>query len=189
MANETQITVIGRLTADPDLRFTQNGLAVANFTVASNPRTFDRQTNEWKDEEPTFWKVNAWRELGEHSAASLRKGMEVIVVGNVRTRPFQDREGQQRTSLELEATAVGPNLRGQNATVERAQTNQNQQQNRQQYQQQGQPPAPQPPQGQPVQQAGQQQPYQQGGQQQTWAPDPNQGQQQGGNIYQDESPF
>jgi single-strand DNA-binding protein len=173
MANETPITVIGRLTADPEIRYTQNGVAVANFNVASNPRTFDRQSNEWKDEEPTFWKANAWREMAEHVTQSLTKGTEVILVGNVRTRSFQDREGQQRSSLEVEVTAVGPNLRGATAQVQRAQTNQNQQQNRQQYNH-----------GQ------QQQPYQQGGgqAQQQW--EQPQGQpQQGGNIYEDESPF
>ena len=104
MAGETVITVVGNLTADPELRYTQNGLAVANFTIASTPRTFDRQANEWKDGDALFLRASVWREFAEHVAGSLTKGSRVIAQGRLRQRSYQDREGQQRTSIELEAT-------------------------------------------------------------------------------------
>ena len=102
MAGETVITVVGNLTADPELRYTQNGLPVANFTIASTPRTFDRQANEWKDGEALFLRASVWREFAEHVAGSLTKGMRVIAQGRLRQRSHQDREGNQRTSIELE---------------------------------------------------------------------------------------
>lgn len=121
MAGETVITIVGNLTADPELRYTQNGLAVANFTIASTPRTFDRQNNEWKDGDALFLRASAWKELGEHAANSLTKGSRVIVQGRLRQRSYQDREGQQKTSIELEVDEIGPSLRYATATVVRAQ--------------------------------------------------------------------
>jgi len=120
MAGETVITVVGNLTADPELRYTQNGLAVANFTIASTPRTFDRQANEWKDGDALFLRASVWREFAEHVAGSLTKGSRVIVQGRLRQRSYQDREGQQRTSIELEVDEIGPSLRYATAQVTRA---------------------------------------------------------------------
>ena len=110
MANDTQITVIGNLTADPELRFTQSGIAVASFTVASTPRTFDRQANEWKDGEALFMRSSVWRDQAENVAESLSKGDRVIAQGNLKQRSFTDREGNQRTSIELDVTDIGPAL-------------------------------------------------------------------------------
>jgi single-strand DNA-binding protein len=120
MAGETVITVVGNLTADPELRYTQNGLAVANFTIASTPRTFDRQANEWKDGDALFLRASVWREFAEHVAGSLTKGSRVIVQGRLRQRSYQDREGQQRTSIELEVDEIGPSLRYATAQITRA---------------------------------------------------------------------
>lgn len=150
MAGETILTLIGNLTADPELRHTQQGKPVANFTVASTPRNFDRQTNEWKDGEALFMRCAAWNELGEHSAQSLTKGMRVMVQGRLKQRSYQDKEGNQRTSIELEVDEIGPSLRYATAQVTRIQNGQGGQQ--QQAQQQMQPGygAPQgygPPQG------------------------------------------
>lgn len=202
MAGETEITVVGNLTADPELRFTQNGVAVANFTIASTPRTFDRQANEWKDGDALFLRSSVWREFAEHVAQTLTKGMRVIAQGNLRQRSYTDKEGQQRTSIELEITEIGPSLRYATAQVYRQQSNQNQQQNHQQAQQQSQQmqggyqggaPAQQPYQGGQQQQGQyQQQPQQQGGQQpqQQWQqPQGQPQQQQGGSQYDDETPF
>lgn len=97
MAGETQITLVGNLTADPELRFTPSGAAVANFTVASTPRTFDRQTNEWRDGEAMFLNCSVWRQAAENVAESLTKGMRVIVQGRLRARSYDDREGNRRT--------------------------------------------------------------------------------------------
>lgn len=97
MAGETVITVVGNLTADPELRYTQSGLPVANFTIASTPRTFDRQANEWKDGDALFLRASVWREFAEHVAGSLTKGMRVIATGRLRQRSYQDREDQNRT--------------------------------------------------------------------------------------------
>ena len=118
--NETQITVIGNLTADPELRYTQNGLPVANFTIASTPRNFDRAANEWKDGEALFLRASVWKEFAEHVAGSLTKGMRVIATGNLKQRSYQDREGNQRTAIELEVTEIGPSLRYATAQVTRA---------------------------------------------------------------------
>jgi single-strand DNA-binding protein len=120
MAGETIITVVGNLTADPELRYTQNGLAVANFTIASTPRTFDRQSNEWKDGEALFLRASVWREFAEHVAGSLSKGSRVVATGRLKQRSYDDRDGQKRTSIELEVDEIGPSLRYATAQVTRS---------------------------------------------------------------------
>ena len=117
MAGETVITVVGNLTADPELRFTPSGAAVANFTVASTPRTFDRQTNEWKDGDALFMRCNVWRQAAENVAETLTRGMRVMVQGRLRQRCFETREGEKRTVVELEVDEVGPSLRYATAKV------------------------------------------------------------------------
>ncbi|GAB3438053.1 single-stranded DNA-binding protein [Actinophytocola sediminis] len=117
MAGDTIITVIGNLTADPELRFTQSGAAVANFTVASTPRTFDRQSGEWKDGEALFLRCNIWRQAAENVAESLTRGARVIVSGRLKQRSFETREGEKRTVVELEVDEVGPSLRYATAKV------------------------------------------------------------------------
>ncbi len=119
MAGETVITVVGNLTADPELRYTQNGLAVANFTIASTPRTYDRQTNEFKDGEALFLRASAWRDFAEHIAGSLSKGSRVIVSGRLKQRSYDTREGEKRTVIELEVDEIGPSLRYATAQVTR----------------------------------------------------------------------
>jgi single-strand DNA-binding protein len=111
MAGETVITIIGNLTNDPELRFTPSGAAVANFTVASTPRTFDRQSNEWKDGETLFMRCSVWREAAENVAESLTRGTRVIVSGRLRSRTYDTKEGEKRTVVELEVDEVGPSLR------------------------------------------------------------------------------
>ena len=111
MANDTVITVIGNLTADPELRFTQSGIAVASFTIASTPRTFDRQSNEWKDGEALFLRCSIWRDAAENVAESLEKGTRVVAQGRLKQRSFTDREGQNRTSIELDVDEIGPSLK------------------------------------------------------------------------------
>ncbi|WP_055750662.1 single-stranded DNA-binding protein [Frankia sp. AvcI1] len=120
MAGETVITVVGNLTSDPELRFTSNGAAVASFTIASTPRTLDRQTNEWKDGEALFLRCSIWRQAAEHVAESLQKGARVIVTGRLKQRSFETREGEKRTVIELEVDEVGPSLRYATAKVVRA---------------------------------------------------------------------
>ena len=120
MAGDTVITVIGNLTADPELRFTPSGAAVANFTVASTPRTFDRQTNEWKDGEALFLRCNIWREAAENVTESLTKGARVIVQGRLKQRSYETREGEKRTVVELEVDEIGPSLRYATAKVNKA---------------------------------------------------------------------
>jgi single-strand DNA-binding protein len=120
VAGETVITVIGNLTADPELRFTASGAAVANFTVASTPRTFDRQSGEWKDGEALFLRCNIWRQAAENTAESLTRGMRVIVSGRLRQRSFETREGEKRTVMEMEVDEVGPSLRYATAKVNKA---------------------------------------------------------------------
>ncbi len=120
MAGDTVITVIGNLTDDPELRFTPSGAAVANFTVASTPRTFDRQTNEWKDGETLFLRCSIWRQAAENVAESLQKGMRVIAQGRLVSRSYEDREGQKRTVNELQVDEVGPSLTWATAKVTRA---------------------------------------------------------------------
>jgi single-strand DNA-binding protein len=117
MAGETVITVVGNLTADPELRFTPSGAAVANFTVAATPRTFDRQTNEWKDGDALFMRCNVWRQAAENVAETLTRGMRVMVQGRLRQRSFETREGEKRTVVELEVDEVGPSLRYATAKV------------------------------------------------------------------------
>ncbi|ALD65405.1 single-stranded DNA-binding protein [Glutamicibacter soli] len=121
MAGETVITVIGNLTADPELRFTPSGSAVANFTIASTPRTFDRQTNEWKDGEALFLRASVWREAAENVAETLTKGMRVIAQGRLRSRSYDTKEGERRTVMELEVDEIGPSLRFASAKVTRTQ--------------------------------------------------------------------
>lgn len=120
MAGETVITVVGNLTADPELRYTQSGVPVANFTIASTPRTLDRRTNEWKDGDALFLRASVWREFAEHVAGSLTKGMRVIAQGNLRQRNYETREGERRSSIELDVQEIGPSLRYATATVTRA---------------------------------------------------------------------
>jgi len=120
MAGETIITVVGNLTADPELRYTQTGLAVANFTIASTPRTFDRQTNDWKDGDALFLRASCWREFAEHVAGSLTKGSRVIATGRLKQRNYDDRDGNKRTAIELEVDEIGPSLRYATAQVTRA---------------------------------------------------------------------
>ena len=120
MAGDTIITVVGNLTADPELRFTASGAAVANFTVASTPRTFDRQSGEWKDGEALFLRCNIWREAAENVAESLTRGARVIVTGRLKQRSFETREGEKRTVVEVEVDEIGPSLRYATAKVNKA---------------------------------------------------------------------
>lgn len=122
MAGETVITVVGNLTSDPELRYTQNGLAVANFTIASTPRNFDRAANEWKDGEALFLRASVWREFAEHVAGSLTKGSRVIASGRLKQRSYETKEGEKRTSMELEIDEIGPSLRYATASLTRAQS-------------------------------------------------------------------
>ncbi|MBM4548718.1 single-stranded DNA-binding protein [Rhodococcus hoagii] len=117
---DTLITIIGNLVADPELRFTPAGAAVANFTVASTPRMFDKQTNEWKDGEALFMRCQVWREAAENVAESLSRGSRVIVTGKLRQRSYETREGEKRTVIELEVDEIGPSLRYATATVNKA---------------------------------------------------------------------
>ena len=117
MAGETPITVVGNLTADPELRFTPSGAAVANFTVASTPRNFDRQTNEWKDGEAMFLNCSVWRQAAENAAESLQRGMRVVVSGRLKARSFETREGEKRTVFEIDVDEVGPSLKYATAKV------------------------------------------------------------------------
>ncbi|SFN84278.1 single-stranded DNA-binding protein [Mycetocola miduiensis] len=122
MAGETVITVVGNLTSDPELRYTQNGLAVANFTIASTPRNYDRASSEWKDGEALFLRASVWREFAEHVAGSLTKGSRVIATGRLKQRSYETKEGEKRTSIELEVDEIGPSLRYATAQVTRAQS-------------------------------------------------------------------
>jgi single-strand DNA-binding protein len=117
MAGDTIITVVGNLTADPELRFTPSGAAVANFTVASTPRAFDRQTNEWKDGEALFMRCNVWRQAAENVAESLTRGARVVVTGRLKQRSYETKEGEKRTVVELEVDEIGPSLRYATAKV------------------------------------------------------------------------
>ncbi|RRD48305.1 single-stranded DNA-binding protein [Arachnia propionica] len=121
MAGETTITLVGNLTADPDLRFTPSGAAVASFTVASTPRTFDRQTGEWRDGDAMFLNCSVWRQYAEHVAESLTKGMRVIVQGRLKSRSFETQQGEKRTVFEVDVDEVGPSLRYATAKVTRTQ--------------------------------------------------------------------
>ena len=119
MANDTPITVVGNLTADPELRFTPSGAAVANFTVASTPRKFNSQTREWEDGEAMFLNCSVWKQAAENAAESLLKGMRVIVQGNLKSRSYETREGERRTVFEVEVQEVGPSLTWATARVQR----------------------------------------------------------------------
>ncbi len=119
MIGETSVTVVGNLTADPELRYTPTGTAVANFVVASTPRTFNRASGEWVDGDPLFLRCTTWRELAEHTAESLAKGTRVIVTGRLRQRGYTTGDGQPRTVVELDVEEVGPSLRYATATVTR----------------------------------------------------------------------
>ena len=119
MAGDTVITVIGNLTSDPELRWTPSGAAVANFTIASTPRTLDRQTQEWKDGEALFLRCSVWRQAAENVAESLTRGSRVMAQGRLRQRSFETKEGENRTVIELEVDEIGPSLRYATATVSR----------------------------------------------------------------------
>ena len=122
MSGETPITVVGNLASDPELRFTNNGTPVANFTVASTPRRFDKQRNEWVDGEAMFLACSVWHQYAENVAESLTKGMRVIVQGSLKARSYEDRDGNRRTSYEIDVTEVGPALRFLSAKVARNQS-------------------------------------------------------------------
>lgn len=126
MAGETVITVVGNMTADPELRFTPNGDPVANFTIASTPRMFDRQANEFKDGETLFLRCTVWREYAENVAESLTRGSAVIAQGRLKSRSFETKEGEKRTVMELDVDEVGPSLRRAKAVVTKT-NSQNQQ--------------------------------------------------------------
>ena len=119
MAGDTIITIIGNLTADPEMRFTPSGAAVASFTVASTPRTFDRQAGEWKDGETLFMRCSIWRDAAENVAESLTKGTRVIVQGRLVQRSYTTREGENRTVVEMQVDEIGPSLRYAKAQVTR----------------------------------------------------------------------
>jgi single-strand DNA-binding protein len=117
MAGDTTITLVGNLTDDPDLRFTPSGAAVANFTVASTPRFFDKQTNEWKDSEALFLRCSIWRQAAENVAETLQRGARVIVTGRLKQRSYETREGEKRTTFEVEVEEIGPSLKYATAKV------------------------------------------------------------------------
>jgi single-strand DNA-binding protein len=119
MAGETIITVVGNLTDDPELRFTPSGAAVANFTVASTPRNFDKNTNEWVDGEAMFLRCSIWRQAAENVAESLQRGMRVVVQGRLKARTYETREGEKRTVFEIEVDEIGPSLKFATAKVNR----------------------------------------------------------------------
>src|SRR3954463_6487336 len=121
MAGETVITVVGNLVDDPELRFTPSGAAVPNFRIASTPRTFDKQSNEWKDGDALFLSCSVWRQAAENVAESLQKGMRVVVQGNLRSRQYETREGEKRTVFEIQVDEVGPSLTYATAQVTRPQ--------------------------------------------------------------------
>jgi len=122
MAGETQITIVGNLTSDPELRYTSNGLAVANFTIASTPKVFDRTANAMKDGDALFLRASVWREFAEHIAGSLTKGSRVIAQGTLKQRSYETKEGEKRSSMELEIDSIGPDLRFATASITRAQS-------------------------------------------------------------------
>ena len=121
MAGETVITVVGNLTGDPELRFTPSGAAVANFTIASTPRNFDKASNEWKDGDTLFLNCSIWRQAAENVAESLTKGMRVVAQGRLKQRSYETREGEKRTVVELDVEEVGPSLKYATAKVARVQ--------------------------------------------------------------------
>ena len=122
MSGETRVTVVGNLTADPELRFTASGAPVADFTVAATPRTFDRATGEWKDGDPLFLRCSLWRQPAENAATSLTKGARVIVEGVLRQRSFETKDGEKRTVVELDVDEIGASLRYATARINRTTT-------------------------------------------------------------------
>lgn len=124
MAGDTQITVVGNLTADPELRFTQSGAAVASFTVASAPSHFDKASGKWVDDPALFMRCNVWRQVAENVAESLVRGARVIVAGRLKQRSFETKEGEKRTVIELDVDEIGPSLRYSTATVKKAERGQ-----------------------------------------------------------------
>ncbi|MEU7044969.1 single-stranded DNA-binding protein [Streptomyces varsoviensis] len=160
MAGETVITIVGNVVADPELRFTQTGHPVANFRIASTPRTFDQQANEWKDGESFFLTCNAWRQLAENVAETLQRGTRVIVQGRLKQRSYEDRDGVKRTVYELDVDEVGPSLRNATAQVSKITA-----QNSSQGGQGGRTQAQRPQQSHQPQQAPQDDPWAVGGQQ------------------------
>jgi len=123
MANELNITIIGRLAGDPELRYTPAGVAVANLTIAQNSRVFDKNSNEWKDKPTNFFRCSIWREAAEQVAESLQKGMAVIAYGEVASRSYDTKEGEKRTVQEIELQNIGPDLKWATAKVTKAQKN------------------------------------------------------------------
>lgn len=189
MANETIVTIVGNCVNDPELRFTPSGAAVANFTVASTPRTFDRQANEWKDGETLFMRCSVWREAAENVAESLHRGTRVIVQGRLKSRSYDTKEGEKRSVVEMDVDEVGPSLRYASAKVTKAERSNGQ--GGFGGQQQGQQPQGDPwaTGGQPQQQGGWGQQPQQGPPQQNRAPNPNPGAPWGNAPSYDEPPF
>ena len=122
MAGETVITIVGNLTADPELRTTRNGGTVANFSIAATPRTFDKQSNQWVDGDALFLRCLAWRDLASHCAQTLRKGMRVIAQGRLQQRSYQAQDGSNRTVIELQVDEIGPSLRYATAQVQKMQS-------------------------------------------------------------------
>lgn len=122
MAGETVITIVGNLTADPELRTTRNGGAVANFSIAATPRTFDKQSNQWVDGDALFLRCTAWRDLATHCAQSLAKGMRVIAQGRLQQRSYQSQDGSNRTVIELQVDEIGPSLKYATAQVQKMQS-------------------------------------------------------------------
>lgn len=118
--SENQQTIVGNLTSDPELRFTQSGLPRVSFTIASTPRVFDKLAGEYKDGDPLFLRASAWRDFAEHIANSLTKGTRVVATGRLKQNSYETKEGEKRTSIELEVDAIGPDLRYATATVVRA---------------------------------------------------------------------
>jgi len=153
MAGETNITIIGNLTADPELRFTPSGAAVAGLTVASTPRSFNKASNQWEDGEPLFLRCNAWRQMAENVAESLNKGDRVIVTGRLKQRSFETREGGKRTVIELDVDEIGPSLKFRMATVRQAERQGGQSQQQRPAQAPPEDPWGSPPPARPQQQA------------------------------------
>lgn len=155
MAGETVITVVGNLTADPEMRTTRNGSTVANFSIAATPRVFDKQSNQWVDGDALFLRCTAWRDMAQHCAQTLRKGMRVIAQGRLTQHSWEDEQHQKRTSVELQVDEIGPSLKYATAQVQKMQSGgyqgnangggyQQPQQAQQQAQQQSQAPADDP---------------------------------------------
>lgn len=190
MSGETQITIVGNMVADPELRFTPSGAAVANFTVASTPRKFDRASNAWVDEPTLFMRCSVWRDAAENIAESLHRGTRVIVQGRLKMRSYETKEGEKRTVVEMDVDEVGPSLRYASAKVTKAERSSGQGGGQQQWpqgQQQADPWATGPQGGQ--QQGGWGQQPQSGPPQQNRAPNPNPGAPWGNAPSYDEPPF